>query len=254
MVNPEISNIKILCRLPLVVLWVWMNLLPFNINNQRQPSAIQEDELNKPWRTMPSQRLTPGEAKILMLIAYLAALTLSMYLGATKPCVMLIFFGWVYNDLGGADKNPIIRNLINGIGYLSFACGAAIVASSHFPFKEVMYLWISIIGAIVISTVQIQDMTDQEGDSIRGRKTVPLTIGDGPARWTIAAPVTLWSFLCPAFWSFDVVGFTLPVVLGVMVSSRILLFRTLEADKSTFKLWNFWVMVLYFMPLLKRCS
>ena len=253
-VNAAPSDLKTLLRLPLVAFWVWSNLLPFAINNQRQQKAIQEDELNKPWRTMPSQRLTPDEAKILMLITYPAALALSMYLGATKPCVALIFFGWVYNDLGGADRDPIVRNLINGIGYLSFACGATIVAGSHQLFNEMIYRWILVIGAVIITTVQLQDMTDQEGDSIRGRKTVPLVIGDGPARWTIAVPVVLWSLLCPAFWSFDVIGFILPVTIGVSISSRILLVRTLEADKSTFKLWNLWVMILYFLPLLKRCS
>ncbi|KAF6223097.1 hypothetical protein HO173_013310 [Letharia columbiana] len=38
-------------RLPLVVFWTWINLLPFSIDNQRQPEAIREDgpknEINK---------------------------------------------------------------------------------------------------------------------------------------------------------------------------------------------------------------
>jgi len=251
MVNPLPSSL-IICRLPLVAFWIWINLLPFAINNQRQPKAIEEDKLNKPWRSMPSKRLTPEEAKILMLIAYPAALVLSVYLGATEPSVMLIFFGWVYNELGGADKSPIIRNLINGIGYLSFASGATIVASGHLLLNEMAYSWLLIIGAVVVTTVQLQDMSDQEGDSARGRRTVPLVLGDGPARWTIAVPVMLWSFICPFFWSFAAVGFVLPVAFGTIVSSRVLLVRTLPGDKLTFKVWNVWMMVLYLMPLLKR--
>ncbi len=249
--NSSPNKLVVILRLPIVAFWVWLNLLPFAIDNQRRPKAIQEDILNKPWRSMPSKRLTPEEARVLMLIAYPTALVLSIYLGATTSCVVLVFFGWVYNDLGGADKNPIIRNLINGVGYLSFASGATVVASGHSLFNEMAYRWLSITGAVVVTTVQLQDMSDQEGDSIRGRRTVPLVLGDGPARWTIAVPVVFWSFICPTFWSLGPVGFVLPVIFGTIVSSRILLVRTLKGDKLTFKLWNLWMMVLYLMPLLK---
>lgn len=39
---------QILSTTPLVIFWVWINLLPFAIDNQRQPESIQEDSLNKP--------------------------------------------------------------------------------------------------------------------------------------------------------------------------------------------------------------
>ena len=166
---------------------------------------------------------------------------------------MLILFGWVYNDLGGADKDPVVRNIINGLGYLSFASGATIIASGHSLLNQMAYCWLFIVGAVVVTTVQLQDMADQEGDSMRGRRTAPLVYGDGPARWTIAIPVVLWSFVCPAFWS-SPLGFILSVVLGITVSARILSIRTLEGDKLTFKLWNLWMMVLYLIPLIKRCT
>ncbi len=35
-------------RLALVLLYVWMNLMPFTINNQKSPNAIKEDEMNLP--------------------------------------------------------------------------------------------------------------------------------------------------------------------------------------------------------------
>ena len=38
-------------RLALVLLYVWTNLLPFAINNQKSSDAIKEDAINKPWRT-----------------------------------------------------------------------------------------------------------------------------------------------------------------------------------------------------------
>ena len=43
----------LLSRLPLVALWAWINLLPFAIDNQRQPAAIQEDASNKPGARCP---------------------------------------------------------------------------------------------------------------------------------------------------------------------------------------------------------
>ncbi|KAL8724363.1 MAG: hypothetical protein Q9166_007999, partial [cf. Caloplaca sp. 2 TL-2023] len=48
------STLEVFSRIPLILLWTWLNLLPFNINNQRQPAAILEDKINKSWRPLPS--------------------------------------------------------------------------------------------------------------------------------------------------------------------------------------------------------
>ena len=45
-----------------MLLWSWSNLFLFNLHNQRHPSSISEDALNKPWRPIPAGRITSAQA------------------------------------------------------------------------------------------------------------------------------------------------------------------------------------------------
>lgn len=67
----------ILSRLPLVFLWTWINLLPFSIDNQRRPKAIEEDRINKPWRPMPSGRVSMAKREFGCLRFTLSPLSLA---------------------------------------------------------------------------------------------------------------------------------------------------------------------------------
>ena len=251
--NPSPNSLAIVGRTPHVLFWVWINLLPFNIDNQRQAPAILEDQLNKPWRSMPSGRLSSSQAKTLMFLCYASATCASFYLGAVKQCILLMFFGWAYNHAGGADRSCVTRNLINGLGYLCFTSGAVEVIAPGLDFNERAYQWFLIIAAVVITSVQLQDTYDIEGDYQRGRRTVSLVLGNYLARWTIAIPVIFWSLFCPAYLKIGTWASRMPLVLGTIISLRVLLMRTRESDKGTFRLWNIWILSLYCLPLVKRC-
>lgn len=66
------------------LLWVWINLLPFAIDNQRQPAEILEDKHNKPWQTVPSGRMTRAQAKRLVICLYPAAACVSLGIGGIR--------------------------------------------------------------------------------------------------------------------------------------------------------------------------
>lgn len=104
---------------------------------------------------------------------------------------------------------------------------------------------------MVCTTVHTQDMYDQPGDSAAGRKTVPLVIGDCPARWTIATAMAVWSWVAPVHWRSTVIGYLAPVTLGVLVGFRSLAKRSVEADKMTFRIYNAWLVSIYVLPLIK---
>lgn len=233
--------------------WVLMNLFPFSINNQRDPSAVAEDAINKPWRPIPSNRISDKQAKPLMLFLYIAAQVYSLvHSGGYRQSLGLVVLGTWYNNMGGADTNPLIRNLINALGYLCFITGAMEVALGfHTPLSPTKQLsqWLLVIAGIILSTVHAQDMYDQKGDAERGRKTVPIVIGDAAARWTIAVPMLGWGVLCPAFWHAHAVIYALSCVLAASVAVRTLLFRSVESDKATFRIWNCWVALVFVMPL-----
>ncbi len=241
-----------LSRLPLVILWLWINLLPFAIDNQRQPLAIEEDRKNKPWRPLPSGFITRKAARRTMLTTYSIAFLISIYLGTIQQCITLMALGFVYNDLGGADRSCVIRNLVNAAGFTCFASGATVIASYPSSWTHVSSEWFALIFMTIFSTVQAQDMPDQQGDLARGRKTLPLVIGDRNARWTICIGVLFWSFVAPAFWELGFRGYALPVILGSILSTRVLLKTSTTEDKRTFLIWNIWMVTLYMLPCIER--
>ena len=237
-------------RIPIILLWSWINLLAFAVNNQRQASALEEDRLNKPWRPMPAGRLTGVQARKLALAVYPLSFVASLLLGGgTSQCVSLIFFGYLYNDLKGGDVSWILRNILNACGFTCFASGALEVALQA-PTKPKMIPWLFIIGALVCTTVHTQDMYDQIGDFSAGRRTIPLVFGDGLARWSIVLAVTGWSFLCPMFWGSIAAGYLAPVILGVWVSVRSWVKRSVKEDRTTFRIYNAWLVSIYLLPLI----
>ena len=240
-----------LTRLPFILFWAWINTLAFNINNQRQNNALEEDRVNKPWRPMPAGRLTRARARDLALIAYPLAFFASIVLGGGRTqCILLVLFGYLYNDLSGGDHSWPLRNLLNACGFTCFASGALEVALQSRINSEISP-WLSIIGAVVCTTVHVQDIYDQPGDSAAGRKTIPLVFGDGLARWSIVVAVAAWSWLCPMYWGSAAVGYVGPVALGAVIGLRSLAKRTVEDDETTFKIYNVWLVSIYLLPHMK---
>ena len=248
----ELSR-AVIRRLPLVLLYVYMNLLPFTISNQKSPIAIKEDAINKPWRTLPSGRMTTRQAERLMSILYLLALRLSSVTGGLKQSVALVVLGAWYNNFAGSDSNCLVRNLLNAAGYICFTSGAMEVALGFpLPVESRLIQWFCMIAAIIFTTIHLQDMLDIAGDSMRGRKTAPLVIGDGPARWSTAIPMVFWGYVCPRFWNSAMTVRALSMVLADTVAARSLMLRTIEDDALTFKLWNAWMTLVFLLPLLSR--
>ena len=246
-VSPSFGTI--LASTPIVALWTWINLLPFAIDNQRQPAAIMEDRLNKPWRPLPSRRMKPAEAKVLMLLFYPAASGISFWIGGIRQCLFLIVLGYWYNDCKGADTSWVSRNFINASGFLCYTSGAMEVALGRpLAMEPTLLRWFLVIGIIVFSTVQTQDMYDQAGDSLRGRQTLPLVLGEW-SRWTVAIPMVFWCWFIPWYWNLGWVGYPAPVMLGNSVAYRTLLKRNTKDDKLTFRIWNIWLVTLYASPL-----
>ena len=244
---------KIGYRVPLVVLWVWINLLPFTINNQKDPHAIEEDKINKPWRTLPAGRMTPRQAEHLMLAFYLLAIITTLMTGGVKQSVGLIILGMWYNNFAGGDNSPFIRNLINACGYICFTSGALEVALGvPLPWEMRLLRWFGIVATVVFTTVHLQDMYDQSGDRMKGRKTVPLVIGDRLARWSIAVAMVFWGFVCPSYWHGENVTLSLSALLAISIAARIVMFRTANSDQLTFKIWNAWMTLVFVMPLMSR--
>ena len=243
----------VLQRGPVVILWTWSTLLPFDINNQNHRDAITEDAVNKPWRPLPLKRISTTTAHYLMIGLYMTNVIVSYYMGVLNQSVVLIVLGTWYNRLGGADRSCFEKNLINSLGYTAFITGALAVVldsqSTGITFGWLSVPWFAIIATIIFTTVHAQDLADMEGDAARGRQTVPLVIGETPARLIIDIMVPLWSIIAPYGLKSNFRGYLGPVVLAAVICPRVYWCRTKRADDITFILWNVWIMSIYAIPL-----
>ncbi|MCJ1243255.1 hypothetical protein MMC30_000452 [Trapelia coarctata] len=254
--NPSPDLFTIAGRLPQTLLWTWLNTLVFVLGNQRLPESAKEDSLNKPWRPLPAGRITTRQATHLLMASIPLTFVATYFLGGLEETVALFVFDWMYNDLGGSDESYIIRNLLIAAGYVCYSAGAMRVASGHsaFTLLPVTYQWLGMIAAVILSTMHVQDLKDQEGDHSRERKTLPLVIGHWATRCLIASAVLFWSIACPLFWGLGLAGYALSGISGAVVATRALLLRDTGADRLTWKLWSLWLMGLYFLPLVKDYS
>ena len=242
----------VLSRTPFVLAWVFLNLLPFCIDNQRQPGSMAEDSVNRPSRPLPAKRLTAEAAFTWVLVLYTAAFVLSLFVGGTSMCIALVAIGWLYNDCQMSEQGLVGRNVLTALGYAAFGVGALMVAMPTMALDNGLgaktWVWVAILVAVIGTTGHVTDMADLEGDRQRGRKTAPIVWGEEVAKWTICVPVGVWSVLCPWFWEARFLGLLLPVLTGGKIISRLLTEET-AAHKNTNRIWNLWVVVLYMLPL-----
>lgn len=253
-------------RIPHIISWIWLNLLVENMSNQRLADSVLEDQNNKPWRPVPSERMTAEEARTWLLAAIPLTLALSAIMDALMPSLALMVCVWMYNDLEGSSGNIWLRNTLKAGGLMCFSWGALCVTSGdtldatrglgglddvdEISLTTAAYSWIALTGAIIMTTVHAQDMPDIEGDLTRGRRTIPLLYGERGARWSLAGMMISWSGVCLWFWgfsglwvSFFILGFVdLAAILSILQLGK-------HVDEVVWKIWCGWMICLYFLPL-----
>ena len=154
------------------------------------------------------------------------------------------------NDLEGGDQDFITRNLLVGIAFGLYNLGSLRIACGFdHQISNTGLVWVALISCVIFTTIQVQDMKDQDGDSARGRRSAPLTLGDGPTRWTVAIPVFVWSVICSVFLGVGSVGCAVTSAFGMAIAWRTMRMRNVQADRLTWKLWTAWTAVLYVLPL-----
>ena len=251
------SRAELLSRLPHVVVWIWLQLLVLDLSNQRQPEAIVEDALNKPWRPIPSQRITTDNARRLLVVSIAGTFVTSAYLSSPAETLILFTLNWMYNDLGLSGGHWILRNLMNGLGITTIGFGAmrTICGPGCDLNVDSLRWWCFLCSVMITTTIHAQDLYDQEGDAARGRKTAPLELGDAVARWSISAAVASWSVIMPAYAGIDIskhrMAYLVPMSLGALIVIRMLVFRGVQEDRKTFNVWAVWTICLYALPLVR---
>lgn len=236
-----------------MIFWLWIHLLAEDITNQRLPDAIAEDIVNKPWRPIPSGRMSSEEARqILRALVPIAVLT-SAVLKSFEPSVTFMTLNWLYNDLDVASAGPLQRNMLNAAGIACFGWGAVTTllgVSKDVGHNAMLTHWTLLTAAVIMSTIQAQDFPDVAGDKIRGRKTIPLVFNEDWARGTLAGLILFWSTVCLVFWNVkSTIIWVALLGIGSTISYKTTLNRTKSSDEIVWKLWCYWITLVYLLPI-----
>jgi 4-hydroxybenzoate polyprenyltransferase len=244
------SALQILHRLPWILAFNVGNLLIFDLANQRAPQSVVEDRVNKPWRPIPQGKITSDQTRRLLLIAIPIILALNYILGAWRQGAFIHILTWLYNDLGGSDE-VFVRELIIAVAYGFFNNGSLTVAiGPEYSSSTLGITWTVIVSGVILTTMQVQDLKDQEGDRTRGRKTIVLFLGERMSRSSIAFFVCFWSCVCMYFWGLKPMALSMTATAAAIVAMRVLFIRSQKGDARTWRLWCLWHASLYVLPVL----
>ncbi|KAI0036386.1 UbiA prenyltransferase family, partial [Vararia minispora EC-137] len=229
--------------------WVWFHLLLCNVSNQAL--GKDEDALNRPWRPLPSGRVSVEQARRLraLLAAGCPAVSFvhSTALGAVSAALVLTTFAY---DECRLSKHPLGKNFCNVFGYTTFQAGATLLLNKFIHLRDVLVA-IMLTSAIIFTTVQFQDFPDIVGDAAAGRVTFPIYAPE-LSRWLTASALLAWSFFLGQFWAIGAVGSVALPVLGAIVGIRCVCLRSPAADTTTYQLYSVWLVAVFLLPWYAR--
>ena len=102
-------------------------------------------------------------------------------------------------------------------------------------FVSVTAVFIS--GMLIFTAIQAQDFPDVEGDKVAGRVTFPIYAPELSRILTLFATIA-WSVFLSWFWEVGPISTTVFISLGTYVGLRYYRWRTLEADKKSYFIFN----------------
>lgn len=115
--------------LPKVALYIWLWDLYFDCSNQKDPGSIEEDRLNKPWRAIPSGRLSVEAAeRWYVCSAIIMPAAAALWLGGLPEAIAFMLETWAYDRLGGGST-WWGRCIINPLFFSTGQLGAIRVAA-----------------------------------------------------------------------------------------------------------------------------
>lgn len=116
-------------RAILVPIWVLIHLFLIDIDNQSL--SVEEDKLNKPWRPLPSERITASTAEFISKALNFICLLVSWLIGGPELMILsAMFCGLVYlYDHLLLNSHYVGKNIINGFGYAVLEAGATTALS-----------------------------------------------------------------------------------------------------------------------------
>lgn len=191
---PSQTPLAALLRAPIIFLWLWLIILQFCLQNQSSDGSWEEDAINKPWRPIPSGRVTVEVAAKLLTWQYLVAGLASWYLNVSNLYLVWTALGLLYNNFGGSDGSGMVRNLFCACFFTCSFGGALRIALGDGTMSKSALHWTFVVcWCVLMTTIQTQEFRDEKGDRQRGRRTLVTELGRKRALWSVYLTITFWS-------------------------------------------------------------
>ncbi|KAL1663205.1 UbiA prenyltransferase family-domain-containing protein, partial [Schizophyllum commune] len=172
------------------LLWMFSHLVGFEIGNQIV--GQDEDKLSKPRRPIPSGRITTERARTLYYGVLAFSVLLSWRLGLLRLSI-IYFTGVIAYNEGRCARWWWSKSIMGACGYFIYTWGLlTCMAHGNLPSKSATQALLTT-GLIFATTGQAQDFRDREGDAAIGRKTLPIVLPQGLARWSLAVLLFAWT-------------------------------------------------------------
>jgi 4-hydroxybenzoate polyprenyltransferase len=205
--------------------------------------GVAEDRINKPDRPLPSGLVSVRGAYHRWLVSMVVYCILGWCFGVLKWALL-----WqavtVFYAFGGLDRHWATKNLVA----MTLGTVAQLAATWELVMPLTPLMWQRVLAIAVLAgvTALVQDFRDVQGDHATGRKTLPITLGERPARFVVIglfllAPLWVHWGLMPAAPTAATIA--CEVVLAAMplaVAARLWLFRDPAADHKTYILYSYW--------------
>lgn len=226
-----------------------------NVSNQA--GGCTEDALNKPWRPIPSGRISPSHARALRWIVAVLCIRTSEEIGNDMVmCTLALLATTVLYDELGLSSHHIGKSFCNIVGYTSIEVGATklmgelsiteffdsrtpltFFLGGHRTLDSISIMAVCISGLLIFTTIQAQDFADVAGDRAMGRITFPIYAPELSRIATFCA-IFAWSILISRFWNIGPACMWAFSALGAYVAFRYYFLRNTQDDKVSYVLYN----------------
>ncbi len=184
-----------------------------NVNNQYFDKDI--DGINKPYRPLPSGRISKKEALILAIVLYSIAFILACFVNIQFFIIAIItgFITFLYS----APPFRFKRNAILASLAIAIPRGLLLIVAGWASIKSVFSIepWFigGIFGLYILGAATTKDFADMKGDMSFGIRTLPIIYGAENAARIISPFFVLPFLLIPLGVSFGIIrSTTLPLV------------------------------------------
>jgi 4-hydroxybenzoate polyprenyltransferase len=179
----SISKLFYPCVSSLVYLYFYM--IQFNINNDI--AGVEGDRIDKPWRPIPSNRVSTKRAWHLYYITMIVYLVYSYSIGHLFPCILWIVTTIILNFTSIQNTSIGKNSMIVLATYAMVSVIWCLMSHVYNIYNYPKVLWNLIFNSCITAVVGIQqDMRDVEGDRVQGRRTFSVVMGSPKAERLIA--------------------------------------------------------------------